>query len=405
MFRNLFKTKGRIDRPFLFTLLALIAIGLLMVFSASMYSSTINGSTGYSQFSKQAFFALIGLGLMYLLSRVNYLRLTKLKNAFIFFGATIFLLFLVWVPGIGVEVNGAHRWVNLGITFQPSEIAKMSGIILISAIITKDPRCVKTPIGFSEKTKWLWICYALILGTCFIILIEPSMSAAMAVGLGMFAVLFYGGIRLAACWPLVAALGAGFFYFMFTDWRWSRILAFAGKNNTNYQISQSLLAFGSGGIFGVGLGNGKQKLLFLPEIQNDFIFANIGEEFGLIGCIVVLMLYAFLIYRGFQIATHCKNRFGFLYTSSIMTLLGYQIFINIAVATRIFPVTGMALPFISYGGTSIIILLVTVGPILNISRQVNLEARGRRKRTIERDEYTRSSRRNGRSYISGNRNI
>jgi cell division protein FtsW len=156
-----------------------------------------------------------------------------------------------------------------------------------------------------------------------------------------------------------------------------RLNVFFGQNGLNYQISQSLLAIGSGGIFGRGLGNGKQKLLFLPELQNDFIFANIGEECGLIGCVLLLVLFGYILYRGFKIANSSKDEFGYLYTSSVIALLGFQVIVNIGVATSIMPVTGMALPFISAGGTSMVILFMMVGPIVNLSRGMHSGKRRR----------------------------
>jgi len=155
-------------------------------------------------------------------------------------------------------------------------------------------------------------------------------------------------------------------------WRLDRFNVFLGKGGYDYQISQSLLAIGTGGMFGRGLGNGKQKYLFLPELQNDFIFANIAEEFGFVGCLLVLGLFAYVIWRGFQIAQKSQDNFAYLYTSGVMLLLAFQVLVNIGVASAIIPVTGMALPFISAGGSSMVILFAMMGPILNISRTVDL---------------------------------
>ncbi len=392
---------GKIDRPFLLTLMILIGIGLLMVYSASMYSMTANGQTGYSQFLHQSFYILIGLVIMFTLSYFNYQNYLKKQIYVGFYVFTLILLILALIPGIGVSVNGARRWLSIGVTFQPSEIAKMAGVIYISATVTKHKELTNTPFGLNEGTKKLWLYCFVEIGLYFaLIAVEPSLSASLAVGIAMFASLWYGGVYLKQFLPFFVGGGTALAFLLFADWRITRILSFFGQSDTNYQISQSLLAFGSGGLFGVGLGNGKQKLLFLPEIQNDFIFANIGEELGLVGCIVVLLLYFYLIYRGFQIGNHCSNKFGRLYTLSIMTLLGFQVFVNIGVATSTIPVTGMALPFISYGGTSIVILLAMIGPILNISRTVTLKKHSR-----NRNENTNGRRRNRRAYISRNRNI
>lgn len=403
------KKPGKIDRVFLFTLLILIAIGLLMVFSASMYSSTINGEKGYSQFLKQSFFAAVGLVMMYWLSRRSYLRWRSETFVRLAMLASIVLLFLVLIPGVGVKVNDARRWINLGITnFQPSELAKVVGILYMASTVTRHPEYLKGPFGNNAHTKNLWkYCYLPIGILAGLTVIEPSMSAAMVIALGMVAVLWFAGISMSQFLPFLGlgALGVAFFIFK-ESWRLDRIFAAFGASSTNYQIRQSLLAFGSGRLFGVGLGYGKQKLLFLPEIQNDFIFANIGEEFGLVGCLVVLALYVILIVRGFQIAFACKNKFGFLYTASVMTVLAFQVFVNIGVATSTIPVTGMALPFISYGGTSIIILLMMIGPILNISRRVSLKPfilKGNEQEKEQTSKNTHRSRRNGRAYLSGNR--
>ena len=192
----------------------------------------------------------------------------------------------------------------------------------------------------------------------------------MAIGFGMLCVYFFSGIKFRYFIPyillIVAAVGLAL---ILQPFRLDRIRVFMGKGGADYQIRQSILAIGSGGIFGKGLGNGRQKMLFLPELQNDFIFANIGEECGLVGCVLLLILYGFIIYRGIRIAKASKTKFGYVYGCSIMALLGFQVIVNVAVATNIMPVTGMALPFISAGGTSMIILFFMMSLIVNMSRK------------------------------------
>jgi cell division protein FtsW len=211
---------------------------------------------------------------------------------------------------------------------------------------------------------------------CGLTAIEPSLSAAMAIALGMCGVLYFGGMRLRLFLPymglgVLAVIGL----MILEPWRLDRFNVFLGKGGYDYQITQSLLAISTGGIFGKGLGNGKQKFLFLPELQNDFIFANIAEEFGFIGCLLVLGLFAFLIFRGFKIAQKSPDSFGYLYVSAVMLLLAFQVLINIGVASAVIPVTGMALPFISAGGSSMIVLFGMMGPILNISRYVEVDSK------------------------------
>lgn len=359
------------DKYFVTALLILSGFGLLMVFSASMYTSSVESSSGLSLFLKQAFFVVLGIFVMWLVSRKNYRRWNNFRLACTLLIVTILLLAAVLV--VGMEVNGARRWLSLGfMTFQPSEFAKFTGILYLSTVISQKPEVKKS---FSKYTAY---CVVPMLVVCVLAAIEPSLSAAMAIGVAMLFVMFFGGIPFRFFLPYIAVMGAGIGALLIKEpWRMERLNVFFGQNGLNYQISQSLLAIGSGGIFGRGLGNGKQKLLFLPELQNDFIFANIGEECGLIGCVLLLVLFGYILYRGFKIANSSKDEFGYLYTSSVIALLGFQVIVNIGVATSIMPVTGMALPFISAGGTSMVILFMMVGPIVNLSRGMHSGKRRR----------------------------
>ena len=357
---------GKIDRPFLIGLLLLAGIGVIMVFSASMYSSTINGEKGYALFLKQLVFVILGVMVMGIMSKIDY-RLYK-KYYLVGIVISIFLLIIVLIPGIGLKVNDARRWIDLKVTqFQPSEFAKVAVILYFSTIISRKPDIIKANMPF------LLNCMLPLGLICGLTAIEPSLSAAMAIALAAGGVLYFGGIKFKLFYPylgfgLLAVAGL----MIAEPWRLDRFNVFLGKGGYDYQISQSLLAIGTGGIFGRGLGNGKQKYLFLPELQNDFIFANIAEEFGFIGCLLVLGIYAFVVWRGFQIAQKSQDTFAYLYTSSVMLLLAFQVLVNVGVASAIIPVTGMALPFISAGGSSVIILFAMMGPILNISRNVDL---------------------------------
>jgi len=357
---------GKIDRPFLIALMILAGIGVIMVFSASMYSSTINGEKGYALFLKQLVFVIIGVIVMAIMSKVDYR--TYQKYYLVGLGISIFLLLIVLIPGIGLKVNDARRWLDFRITtFQPSELVKVAGILYFSTLLSKRPEIIKQPMPL------FWNCILPMTIICGLTAIEPSLSAAMAIAIGMCGVLYFGGIKFKIFLPY---LGAGILavagLMIAEPWRLDRFNVFLGKGGYDYQITQSLLAIGTGGFFGRGLGNGKQKFLFLPELQNDFIFANLAEEFGFIGCVFVLGLFAFIIWRGFKIAQKAPDTFSYLYTSSVMLLLAFQVLINIGVATAIIPVTGMALPFISAGGTSMVVLFAMMGPILNISRNVDL---------------------------------
>lgn len=357
---------GKIDRPFLIALMLLAGIGVIMVFSASMYSSTISGEKGYALFLKQLLFVILGVTVMGVMSKIDY-RVYK-KYYLVGIVISVFLLIIVLIPGIGLKVNDARRWIDLKVTtFQPSELAKVAVILYFSTIISRKPGIIK------ENMPFLLNCMIPLGLICGLTAIEPSLSAAMAIALAAGGVLYFGGIKFKLFYPylgfgLLAVAGL----MIAEPWRLDRFNVFLGKGGYDYQISQSLLAIGTGGIFGRGLGNGKQKYLFLPELQNDFIFANIAEEFGFIGCLLVLGLFAFVIWRGFQIAQKSQDTFAYLYTSSVMLLLAFQVLVNIGVASAIIPVTGMALPFISAGGSSMVILFAMMGPILNISRNVDL---------------------------------
>jgi cell division protein FtsW len=357
---------GKIDRPFLIALMLLAGIGVIMVFSASMYASTISGEKGYALFLKQLAFVILGVTVMGIMSKIDY-RIYK-KYYLVGIVISIFLLIIVLIPGIGLKVNDARRWIDLRVTtFQPSELAKVAVILYFSTIISRKPGIIK------ENLSFLLNCMLPLGIICGLTAIEPSLSAAMAIALAACGVLYFGGIKFKLFYPylgfgLLAVAGL----MIAEPWRLDRFNVFLGKGGYDYQISQSLLAIGTGGIFGRGLGNGKQKYLFLPELQNDFIFANIAEEFGFVGCLLVLGLFAYVIWRGFQIAQKSQDTFAYLYTSGVMLLLAFQVLVNIGVATAIIPVTGMALPFISAGGSSMVILFAMMGPILNISRNVDL---------------------------------
>ncbi len=357
---------GKIDRPFLIALMIIAGIGVIMVFSASMYASTYSGEKGYDLFLKQLLFVIIGVIVMFIMSRIDY-RIYK-KYYLWGMGIAIFLLIIVLIPGIGLKINNARRWINLGFTtFQPSEFAKIAGILYFSTLISNDPGLMRNPKTFLTQFMVPMGIIALLTA------LEPSLSAAMAITLGMCGVLYFGGVKLKLFLPYFSIGVVGVVLLMIAEpWRLDRFNVFLGKGGYDYQITQSLLAISTGGFFGRGLGNGKQKYLFLPELQNDFIFANIAEEFGFLGGLLVLGLFAFIIWRGFQIAKRAPDTFGYLYTSSIMLLLAFQVLVNIGVASAIIPVTGMALPFISAGGSSIIVLSATMGPILNLSRFVDL---------------------------------
>lgn len=358
------KAARKIDRGMLIPLILLTGIGLLMVFSANMYTSVVEGS-GYMVFIKQLIFVGLGFLVLWSVSKIDYRFFNQMKLAYFLMGIAIVLLILVLL--IGTEVNGAKRWISLGFTtFQPSELAKAAGCIYMAATVSHYPEV-------TMKAKPLFLrCIIPMAFLCGLTIIEPSMSASIAIAVPMITILFLAVKSIKLLIPYFIAAGAGVIGFIILEpWRLQRLLTLFGKGTLDYQISQSLLAIGSGGILGKGLGNGIQKYLFLPELENDFIFANIGEEFGLWGCLLVILLFALLVIRGIKHALHSKDTFGFYYTMGIMILLGFQVIMNIGVAVSVIPVTGMALPFVSSGGSSMLVLFGMMGPVLNLTRQTH----------------------------------
>jgi len=373
--------RGPLDLPFLLLTLMLLTVGLIMLLSASFPSAQAEGNP-FSYFRRQAFFAVIGLFAMFSVSKINYQRFRSMTWYFFLF--TLFLLVLVILPGpnrygklLGITVNGATRWLGVpGTTFrfQPSELVKVGLILHFSATISrKRERMLTLRDGIAPYAGWLILIAGLMIA-------EPHASG-MILLLGIGAVLMVvGGIHW--IWVALGLSGAGFgIYLMLytslmekigynsdriTTWR----DAFWDAGNRSYQMAQSLITIGSGGLLGVGLGKSRQKFMFLPEEHNDFIFAVVCEELGLVGATIIMLLFALLIIRGYWIALHARDRFGALLAVGVTTQIALQTFLNIAVVTGFIPNTGISLPFFSYGGTALAIQLVEVGFVLSVSRQM-----------------------------------
>ena len=369
--------RGPIDMPFLLLTLLLTSVGLIMLFSASFpsaYYETKNHDPTY-YFRHQLILAVIGVGLMIFFSRLNYERLRLFAVPLLFF--SVVLLVLVLIPGIGtgLQTHGAQRWIRkIGPfpQFQPSEVAKF-GVILFFAdsISKKKTRMATLRYGVAP--------YVLVLGVIGALMMkEPHLSGTLLIlGIGA-AMMFVGGIR----WRYVLGVGGlgvlgvwGYLAGVFSYNRsriavWLDPLSEELKQGDAYQIRQSLLAIGSGGLLGVGLGKSRQKFLYLPEEHNDFIFAVICEELGLIGATLIMALFALLIIRGYWIALHARDRFGALLAVGVTTQVLLQMALNIAVVTNLIPNTGISLPFFSFGGTALAIQLVEMGVVLSVSRQM-----------------------------------
>ena len=371
--------RGPMDLPFLLLTLLLTAMGMVMVLSASFPSAYYeNGGNGAYYFIRQGIFALLGLAVMFALSKLNYQRLRGVGRLLLW--ASLALLVLVIIPHnpIAITENGATRWLGIKGTvlrFQPSEIAKIAVVIYFSATISKKREKMQT------WRQGIWP-YLMILGVIAgLMMLEPHLSGTILIVGTRIVMMIVGGIQR---WLVAAGLGGvGIVAVLYVQLVEKGIIQYGkGRIDTwrdpfneawfhgdGWQISQSLIAIGSGGLLGVGLGKSRQKFLYLPEEHNDCIFAVVCEELGLIGACVVMLLFALLILRGFWIALHAKDRFGTLMVVGIMTLISLQTFLNIAVVTGLIPATGISLPFFSYGGTALALQLFEMGIVRSVSRQ------------------------------------
>lgn len=371
---------NKLDYILLVDILLLLALGVVMVLSASAPSSLVENDNSYVYFRKQAICAVIGIAAMMFISKIDY-RFYK-KYYWIIYFVSVVILLLVLVPGLGKSANGANRWIKIPVLgqFQPSEITKIGLIIFYAGYLTdhkKELNSFKT--GFAYPMFWL------IWPVAILYFVQNHLSASLVMGTVTSVMMLMAGTKMIyfiEAGAMAIALGSLVMIKKATggessddNFRLDRIKTFfdpwSDASGTGYQMIQSLYAIGSGGLFGVGLGQSKQKYLYIPEPQNDFIFAILAEELGFIGCTFVIILFAIFVWRGIVISIKADDMFGSLMAIGITTLVGIQVIINIAVVTASIPTTGMPLPFFSYGGTALLILLASCGVLLNISRSTS----------------------------------
>ena len=364
---------GQLDFPLLFAIALLCAFGLVMLFSASYYYAQNTAATRYDGFfylKSQAMYLAVGLVAMYVVSRVDYHFFDKIR-VFALVG-TLLLMLLVLVPGLGVSRNGAQRWLGIpgtDFTFQPSDLGKFALIVYMAGFMSRRPQAMK------NLTKGVFPMLFIMGAFGLVLLLQKNMSMMVILLMTGVVMLFLGGAEIKHLLLLAGiALPILVVAVLMEDYRQSRVLMFMDPWESTekgaYQLRQALIALGAGGVFGQGLNFSRQKLLFLPYGESDFIFAIIGEELGFIGCTLLILTYLFIIYRGIRIAMRCKDRFGSLMAAGITAVIGMQAAINIAVATSSIPPTGQTLPFVSAGGTSLMIFLAAAGILLNISRNI-----------------------------------
>jgi len=363
--------EGVCDYNMLMTVTILLAIGIVMVFSASSVSAYFKMGDPYYFLKRQLLWGTLGYFTMIFFMNYDYWKLKKYSDAIILI--TVCALGAVLIPGIGIEINEARRWLGVGsITIQPSEVAKI-GIVLFMASHLSEMNKEKLHNFFKGL-----VPYLIFLGIVFaLIVMEPNLSTAGIILIVGLIILYTAGAKISHIVFLVFSgigLATGLIASgIFGHWQ-ERILGFLNPwsdvSDKTYQIIQSLYALGSGGLFGVGLGKSREKLLYIPEPQSDFIFSIIGEELGFIGTSLIVILFIVLIIRGLRIAARSKDMFAILVATGITSVIGIQALMNIAVVTSSMPVTGVPLPFISAGGSSMVFTMAGVGILLNVSKYI-----------------------------------
>ncbi|MCH5165452.1 MAG: putative lipid II flippase FtsW [Clostridiales bacterium] len=359
-------TVGKSDVPLIIVTAALILFGVLMVHSAGSYTAARIYGTQYYYVYKQLMGAGLGAAAMFLFSRIDYRVLHKLR--YVILAVSIIMLAIVFIPGVGITNYGARRWINLPFfTIQASEISKFGFIVFAASYIGSREHKIQTFKGI--------LPVVLVGGViCLLIILEPNMSVTICMATLMIVMLFLGGAKikhlLAIILPLVAAAVV---LILVEPYRFARLMAFIDPWESpleeGYQLIQSYYGLGAGGFFGVGLFNSRQKYLFLPFAESDFIFSVIGEEFGLLGCMTVMCGYLFMIRRALKISMGAPDRFGSLLCSGIAAIIAIQVMVNIAVVTGSIPPTGLPLPFISSGSSGLIVFMSSIGVLNSVKRR------------------------------------
>lgn len=394
------RKKGTVDLPFFFIVMILLVMGIIMMFSASYAWAISEGLPGIYYAKKQITYAVIGSVIMFIASKVDYHIFQSKFIAFGLYGVTLVMLVAVAIPQIGIDHNDARRWLGFGsFEFQPSEIMKFAIVIVYSLMIVSNQKFMK------YYKKGIIPLLVILAPVVLLLMKQPHLSCTILICLMCFSLMYVGGMKHVHIFLTILAgvlvIGAlvlykmeveGFTYFenRFRSW----LKPFSDTTGVTWQTDQSLVAIGSGGFFGMGLGNSRQKFQYLPESKNDFVFSIVCEELGFVGAVTVILLFAFFVFRGFYIASKSQDRFGMLVCIGLTLQVGFQAFLNIAVVSNLIPNTGISLPFFSYGGTSLIMLLAQMGVILNISRKMldNPEDEAEARRAEELRKLKKSAR-------------
>jgi cell division protein FtsW len=378
--------RGELEsRILILVTLALVAFGIVMVYSATSAAAAVGGTNPNYYLERQVTYAALGIVLLVIAQRWDYRRLRALAPGLV----VVSLFLLVAVLAIGPAVNGARRWIAVGpAVFQPSELAKLALAIWAASYLSRRP----APRTLKELARPFGLLAVLFAG---LVILEPDLGTAIAIVLMLFAMLLVAGTRLSVLGAALAIAGAaGVLAIWLEPYRRARFFAFLhpwdDAQASGFQIVQAMIGMGSGGIFGVGLGQGVQKIFYLPEAPTDMMLANIGEELGLIGVFAVVMAYVLFAYAGLRIALGCRDPFGKRLAAGLTVLVCGQAAVNASAVVGIAPLTGIPLPFLSYGGSSLVVLLASVGILLNIAQRGNAETASMRDRG-RRDGRTRSA--------------
>lgn len=365
---------GPMDRTVLVVTYALILMGVIMVFSASGVMAEKRYGDSMFFLKRQLLWLTLGIMVLHGVARREY-DVWKTLTPYVL-GLTVVLLIVVLIPVLGTQVNGARRWLRLaGFSVQPGELAKLSVVLYLASFLVRKEQDV------TSLSRGVVAPLLVVGGVAGLVMLEPDMGTATVLTIIALGLLFLGGARIAHLLCLgLSLLPVTYLLIMQSDYRRRRFLNFLDPwqdpTNAGFQLTQSFVALGNGGLFGVGLGEGRQKLFFLPEVHSDFVLALVGEELGFLGTGVLLGLFAVLIVRGFHIAGRAPDAFGRHLASGVTLLLGVQVVINMGVVSGLLPTKGLTLPFVSYGGSSLIVSLGAIGMLLSVSRAAPVYHRG-----------------------------
>jgi len=358
--------KQSFDKILLTDVIVLSVVGIVMVYAASAYTAMVRFHDPFYFLKKELIFFMIGIAGMLITANVNYVHLRWMVFPVLIF--CLFLMILVLIPGIGIEAGGARRWLSVGmLTFQPSEPAKFGLVIYIAySLMRKQDKIRDFAYGF--------VPYVVIMGIFFMLMmLQPDFGTAVSLAAVILMMLFMAGTRIRYLLGLfLVSIPLLYVMIMSEDYRRERFMAFCDPwkdaSGAGFQIIQSFLAIGSGGLTGVGLGEGKQEFLFLPEPHTDFIFAVIGEQLGFIGALLVVAAFALFFYRGMLISIRSVDPFGRYLSLGLTAMISIQALVNFGVVVGLLPTKGLTLPLISYGGSSLVMTLAGAGILLNISK-------------------------------------